>query len=349
MVEQISVVLNAYLARGYVWEALRSVLAQKSARPLDVILLSATEGIAVPAELERMAEERTHSIRVLPAPEGPVGVGVVKAAESARGELVAFLDDDDLWEEGKIPWVESVAGERPSVGYLHHSQTFVDARNRPLSPLSPHRLIRHPSSLMREGRSLVIDPSDPRSLAQAIPFYPDLNNSSCVVRRSILLERAPTLERVRRGEDTFLFYCGVLSGLPMALTSDRLSRYRLHGAAATVARAPVAGPTAYAQRFGDHVEGHIESLGLLAGLIPRGAAPEIQQSVERDLAFWELLGAAAARGGGRSATFRGFRTLLRRPGLPMRSRDAYALLLGIARTASPSITRLAFRSWRAAW
>jgi glycosyltransferase involved in cell wall biosynthesis len=345
----LSVAINAYRRADFVWGAVRSVLTQDSPAPLEVLVVSAVEGLSVPSEIERRAVERSASVKVVPAPDGPVGKALVAAAKSARGEFVALLDDDDLWAPRKIGWMESAIESVPSVGYLHNSQTFVNGADRPLGPLDSHRLLRHPSSLMRAGRSLTIDPSNARSLAAGDPFSPDFNNSSLAIRRSILLEAGPDLERVRRGEDTFLYYCALSSGRPLALTSDRLTRYRIHAYGATTALDPGSNYADRLARFAEFADGHLESLDLAAGRIPRTAISEIRASIERDRAFWRLLRSMTRPPRERGATAQDLRIVLGRDGVGVRAKDALSIALGAARMASPTLTRLAFDSWRQMW
>ena len=178
MPARVSVILNSYVHRQYVADALASVATQDSSAPIDVVILTPDASFEVPEPVRRSAAERGHVFRVVRIPAGPAGVGLRIGATTARGDLLAVLDDDDLFEPGKIRWIETVAEEVEKVGYLHNAQSFVDARNRSLSPLNPHRLVRHPASLWPEGRSLTVDPHDPALIARGMSLAESLTSAT---------------------------------------------------------------------------------------------------------------------------------------------------------------------------
>ena len=348
MAPRITAVLNSYLRVQYLWEALASILHQDSDRPLDVVLLSAIPGLEVPEGLRRLAEERAHSLRVVPIPPGPVGVGLSTGATAARGDYLALLDDDDLWVPGKIRAIERAVGECPELGYFHNAQTFIGPSGRALGPWSPHRLVRHPSSLRRPGSTLVVNPRDGESVRRGLDFAPDFNNSSLVVRRDELLAPRIPLREVRRGEDTFLWYVFLGARRPIYLTSDRWTKYRLHGAASTAGSAaggrvsdPFAGYVALAR-------GHVESLELIREHLLRDCEPVVADWLASDMAFWETM-AATASGAGPTADARTRLRQLLGKGVRPRSKEVFGWGWGVGAHFAPRTTRAAFRAWRHAW
>jgi len=348
MSARVSVLLNSYIHRQFVWDALGSVVGQDSARPVDIVILSPDPRFEVPESLLRSAAERSHEVRVVRIPAGPAGLGLKSGGLAARGSLLAILDDDDLWEPGKLRWIESVAAQVPEVAFLHNSQTFVDRRNRPLSVLNPHRLVRHPSSLSRSGHEYTVDTRDGRSIERGMAFAPDFNNSSCVIDRSTLLD-SPVLERVPRGEDSFLFYTALLTGRPMALTSDRLTRYRLHRAASTTGQSPVAPGSGILPGYVAYVDDHIEVMRQILGHLPSGALDETREWLAHEVAFWSILRGIATgqmRDMGGAARIR---ELLGTGRVRLRSREIYVGLLGVSGIAAPVLTLASFRAWRLAW
>ncbi len=348
MAGRISVVINAYVHRRFLEEALASAVAQESRRPLDIVILSPDPDFNVPAGPLKAATDRSHTIRTLLIPAGPAGVGLKAAAQAAQGDFLAILDDDDLWEPGKIAWVEEAVANTPEVGYLHNSQRFVDGRNRPLGPMNPHRLIRHPSSLAREGRRCTIDPADPGSVALGMSFAPDFNNSSCVVERAALLE-SPIVERVARGEDSFLFYTALLRGRPMALTSDRLTRYRIHALASTTGRSPVAAGSGMLPGYLAYVDDHLHMIRLVLEQVPAHDDRAVREWLLHELAFWTILHGIANGRLREEEGARSIRTLLGGGRIRPRSRELYAGLLGAWGLAAPATALAGFRAWRLAW
>ncbi len=345
----VTVVVNSYLRPDLVWEALGSVLAQDSVAPFEILLLTAIADLEIPDHLARSAEARGRPIRVILVPRKPIGHALCAAVEDASGRFLAFLDDDDLWECRKLRAVEQALASNPRVAYFHNSQTFVDRTDRPLPAYNLHRLVRHPSARMVEGRSWIVDPADPRSIAGGSPFEPDLNNSSIAIRRSILTDHLDHLRRVRRGEDSFLYYCALLSGQPLYFTSDRLTRYRFHPNTNTVAPSTSESGSDPWSSYAHLADGHLESLGIVRDLLLPSSQVPAGEFVAADIAFWSVL---AGVGSGHLDWRKGrqdVQTLLdgsyRRP----RLREVIAACSGAAGLMIPSVTRVAFGGWRKVW
>ena len=160
----VSVVIAAYNAERWIAGAIRSVLGQDYP-VLEVIVVDdgstdATREVVVPfQELVRYvfqenagsAAARNHGIRL------------------ARGELVAFLDADDLWLPGKLAAQVACLQAHPDCGWCYTDAWLVDASTRSkkvrLSQLSP----------MTEGWVL-----EALLLSNFVPF------SSALVRREAL-------------------------------------------------------------------------------------------------------------------------------------------------------------------
>lgn len=93
----VSVILPAYNAQAYIAQAVTSVLAQDYAN-LELLVIDdgSTDGTA---EHPALQDER---IRVLcQANAGPAAARNLGLAQ-ARGDLIAFIDADDLWLPGKL-------------------------------------------------------------------------------------------------------------------------------------------------------------------------------------------------------------------------------------------------------
>lgn len=86
----VSVVMPMYRSERYVAEAIGSVLAQ-TAPPLEVIAVD-------DGSPDRSAEiARTLGVRVVSRPNGGIGAARNSGIEAARGDVIAFLDADDVF------------------------------------------------------------------------------------------------------------------------------------------------------------------------------------------------------------------------------------------------------------
>jgi glycosyltransferase involved in cell wall biosynthesis len=93
------VVIPAYNCQGYIGEALRSVIEQRGAGGVEILVIDDGSADATAAAVGARAAgwERVRCIR------HEVNRGVAAARNrgvaEARGEWIAFLDSDDIWKE----------------------------------------------------------------------------------------------------------------------------------------------------------------------------------------------------------------------------------------------------------
>jgi len=118
----VSCVIPAFNAEAHLGEAIDSVLAQ-SHRVLEVVVVDdgSTDGTA---QVAQSGGELV--IYVQQANAGPSSARN-RGVELARGELVAFLDADDRWLEGKLARQVALLSARPELdGCLTHGRLFWD-------------------------------------------------------------------------------------------------------------------------------------------------------------------------------------------------------------------------------
>jgi len=93
----ISVIIPVYNGERYLAEAIESVLAQ-TYRPIELIVVDdgSTDGSA------EIVQQFGPPVRYHYQPNAGVSSARNSGVELARGELLAFLDADDLWVENKL-------------------------------------------------------------------------------------------------------------------------------------------------------------------------------------------------------------------------------------------------------
>ena len=123
----VSVVVPVWNMSRYLGEALRSVFSQDY-RPLEVIVVDdgSTDGSG---EVARSFAE----VSVLTQENRGVAAARNRGIEHSRGELIAFLDADDVWHTSKlslqVEWLE----QHPEIGYVtaHFQNVLEDGVPRP--------------------------------------------------------------------------------------------------------------------------------------------------------------------------------------------------------------------------
>ena len=217
----ISVIVISGVRADFIVEAVRSVFASGLAP--DQLEVLVTKGYASDSQDEELRQLGA-SVHFDPC----VGIGerLWHALPLTRAPLVAFLDDDDLYEPTRLAHVRQVFDEHPDVGFYRNRVTPIDRDGRPV-PRSLCGLMELDPLLDRTGplsRLSITEPSSFRLLCDSFPWF---NTSSMVVRREVLTgPYGHLLETADFSPDIRLYLLALLSGLSLYLDDRRLTRYR---------------------------------------------------------------------------------------------------------------------------
>jgi glycosyltransferase involved in cell wall biosynthesis len=109
----ISVIVPAWNVERYLDEALDSALAQRPA-PTEILVIDdgSTDGTA------DVAGRRGPRVRCVRREHGGPAAARNAGIREARGELLAFLDADDVWLPGKLARQLEVLSGRPALGIV---------------------------------------------------------------------------------------------------------------------------------------------------------------------------------------------------------------------------------------
>jgi glycosyltransferase involved in cell wall biosynthesis len=162
---------------------------------------------------------------------------VLAGLEESRGEVITFLDDDDMYVNSRLEEVYKAFKSYDRLVYFHNSQTIIDD-NGNLLERSPFSLLI--SKNLAGGSPIIVDVDRLRGLAKRynvsvadlvlkVRAGADFNNSSLAVRRSALEVSAHLLRELPSSVDGFTFASSLRAGGLMYFTDERLTFYRVHG------------------------------------------------------------------------------------------------------------------------
>ncbi|HEX8912571.1 MAG TPA: glycosyltransferase family A protein [Humisphaera sp.] len=145
----VSVIIPTYRHSRFVLSSLDSVLTQTFAAEAGA---GAVEVIVVndgsPDDTREVVRPLANAgrVRYVEQPNRGQSAARNRGLAMARGEFVAFLDDDDLWPADKLAWqVAALRGRPDAVACYGYGQTFG----------APHRLARYPVGRGPDGDALV--------------------------------------------------------------------------------------------------------------------------------------------------------------------------------------------------
>jgi len=122
----VSVIINAYRRRNFVKEAVISAVLQNVPKNrYEVILVTDLNY----SELNDIVAPYGHAIHY---PNEKGGAMYAKGIAEASGEIIAFLDDDDMFIQGKLKRVLEAYESSRLLGLYRHNVTFVNEKGKPL-------------------------------------------------------------------------------------------------------------------------------------------------------------------------------------------------------------------------
>ncbi|HEV8437723.1 MAG TPA: glycosyltransferase [Methylomirabilota bacterium] len=130
---RVSVVVPAFNAERTIRATLLSVLAQTFT---DFEMIVVDDG-SHDRTVEIVGEITDPRLRVVSFPNGGTGMARNRGIALARGELVAFIDADDLWTPDKLEAQVAALARHPEAGASHSWTVFVDEAGRERSRQQP--------------------------------------------------------------------------------------------------------------------------------------------------------------------------------------------------------------------
>ncbi len=220
----VSVIVTCYNLERFIGEALESLLGQTYSGPVEIVVVDdcSTDGSA---DVIRSFPQVTY---VRNAENSGVLLSTVAGIRASEGELVLFLDGDDIWEPGKLDRAVDRFRASDRLALLTHDLSYIDEGGRAIARESrPSQVFagtgseRH-DEMVRQGILLLSD-------------YVWLGSAFGVHRQRAQLDAfcdwANGLPEPRSTyQDWPLAYW--VASLPQAelgYVPEKLFRYRLHG------------------------------------------------------------------------------------------------------------------------
>jgi glycosyltransferase involved in cell wall biosynthesis len=195
---RVSAVIPVHNGERYLAEAVTSVRRQSPA-PMEIIVVDdgSTDGTAA------LAETLGSDIQLVRQPHSGVTISRNRGIRTARGDLIAFLDCDDVWTDAKlatqVPILRDHAGVQVALGYTRRMWAAPERGDA-----SSETLLTEPELALHLGAALI--------------------------RRSTFESVGGFDETVSRAEDWDWFMRVRERGLPIVVHPEVTLHYRRHGA-----------------------------------------------------------------------------------------------------------------------
>ncbi|ADL19090.1 Glycosyl transferase [Acidilobus saccharovorans 345-15] len=215
--ELISVIVTAHNRKQYLPYALRSLEAQTLPRDrFEVIVVKNFDDKESDEIILRNGWKNIITDVV------PLGGKIAIGLEEARGDVVTFLEDDDMYFPERLSVVYKAFADLPGLIYLHNGQEVIDEGGSSLGPLQglSHDVV------------IPLPPTEVACYAALVNPGGFHNNSSIAARRHVL-EGGP-LRYVRSSPDLAALASALRRGRGLLLLMGRpLTYWRVHTGATT--------------------------------------------------------------------------------------------------------------------
>ncbi len=206
-VASVAVVVNSFQHEAFIDEAVRSALAQDWGglrREIVVIDDGSRDGT--------LARARAHepAVRCVSQPNMGQGAAFNRGLRETRGEIVCFLDGDDLWYPAKIASVVAAFNAHPDAAFVQHPLQAVDASGRALRRSCGTLPERVTLDDVLDGRSVLV------------------GTTGICVRRSVLDLIAPVPEDLTTHADNYVSRHALMFA-PGCSVPGTLGGLRVHG------------------------------------------------------------------------------------------------------------------------
>jgi amino acid adenylation domain-containing protein len=141
---RVTALVPAYNAGAYLALALDSALAQRFS-DFEVVVIDDGSTDDTGAIADRYAAAHPERIRVIHQPNAGLPAARNAAIATARGELFALLDSDDLWKPDHLQLAVAAFDANPQLGLVHANIERIDARGHWIMTCGPRwRDVRDP-------------------------------------------------------------------------------------------------------------------------------------------------------------------------------------------------------------
>jgi glycosyltransferase involved in cell wall biosynthesis len=206
----ISVLIDTYNHGDFIEQAVESVLAQDfPAKQMEILVVDDGSTDDTPQRLLKYADR----IRYLRKENGGQASAINVGIAHVKGEVVAFLDGDDVWLPNKVSRVIQEFQSNPRAVFVYHKFSFWDSRDgREWDPEWP--LIS--GDVVADRHKLQIYSPSPAP------------TSSLAFRKASLDRLIPIPERCSYMHDAYLTGTGIFLG-PVSAIPECLTKNRVHG------------------------------------------------------------------------------------------------------------------------
>ncbi len=184
----ISVIITAYNRKEYLLNAIKSVLGQTLNKTLYEIIVIKNYNDEI---IDKFIENNNIKNILM---DGTVGEFLYAGIMESKGDIISFLDDDDLFVSNKLEYVYNLFKNNNNLVYFHNNTFYMDSNNKKLKNIQNNSI--------------------------------DFNLSCISIRKDIISKNL--LKEIWASPDTLMYLFSLRSNGKIVNSNTRLNFYRIH-------------------------------------------------------------------------------------------------------------------------
>ncbi len=210
----LSVVITAFSRQDFLLHAVKSVLGQDIPRHFYEIIV--IKNFSDPYIDEFLSNEY---ITVISPDKEIIGYWFTLGIRRSRGNIVCFLEDDDMFMSNKLSSILRTFNEYPTLMYYHNAHILMDDRGQ----MKDRGMYSYEEKRVANTSKLTN-----REIGELLYYHADFNVSSIAIRKQLLFSKEDVFSRSPTSLDTFLFFCALDLDCSIMIDNEQLTVYRVH-------------------------------------------------------------------------------------------------------------------------
>ena len=210
----ISVIITGYHTRKqYIYDALNSVI--KQSYPIEQYEIIIAKDYR-DKNITKITSGKENHIIDLTVSDANIGDTLVKAIEKASGDIICFLDDDDMFFDNKLEVVFNEFNSDKDVTFLRNEVSEIDKNGN--NTLRPNEW----------GERTKNDMEVTNNTSMSDEILRNTGLMSCIsIKRAIILPHLKILSRLTCNPDLFMFLIAFYSNTKLKIIKKQLTYYRI--------------------------------------------------------------------------------------------------------------------------
>ncbi|EZQ11271.1 hypothetical protein CM19_01730 [Candidatus Acidianus copahuensis] len=149
---------------------------------------------------------------------------IYEALKTINGEIVAPLDDDDVFLQGKLRSIQEAFSN--DIDFYRNEVVAIDSEGNEINSPFDRSEIR---KIVRAGDHAIVDKREAYTKFKSNVDLLTFNNSSIAISTDLLKKHSEYLRKIERLTDAFFFYISLNSNKKIFIDLKKLTGYRIHG------------------------------------------------------------------------------------------------------------------------